>query len=123
MPSCKQMTMSAPASDRGKAEALLGRFARIRSLTEGLAAPLSPEDQTVQSMEDASPTKWHLAHTSWFFETLVLCRYLRGYRPFNAAFAYLFNSYYEALGPRHPRPARGMLTRPTAQEILGYRHH
>ena len=115
--------MSAPASNRGEVEALPGLYARIRSETEALASPLSPEDQTVQSMDDASPTKWHLAHTTWFFETLVLCRWLHGYEQFDERFAYLFNSYYEALGPRHPRPARGLLTRPTASEVLSYRRH
>jgi formylglycine-generating enzyme required for sulfatase activity len=81
----------------------LTRYSAIRALTEQLAAPLGPEDQCVQSMPDASPTKWHLAHTTWFFETLVLKPYAKGYETFNAAFAHLFNSYYEALGSRHPR--------------------
>jgi ergothioneine biosynthesis protein EgtB len=95
----------------------------VRRLTETLAAPLSPEDQTVQSMPDASPTKWHLAHTTWFFETFLLKPRLAGYRPFDPAYEYLFNSYYEAVGPRHPRPQRGMITRPGVDEILGYRRH
>lgn len=77
----------------------------------------------VQSMPDASPTKWHRAHTTWFFETFVLSRFAPGYRPFDADFAYLFNSYYEAVGPRHPRPARGLLTRPTVVEVGRYRAH
>jgi ergothioneine biosynthesis protein EgtB len=98
-------------------------YIRIRRATEQLASPLSSEDQTVQSMEDASPTKWHLAHTTWFFETLVLCRWHAGYRQFDGRYAYLFNSYYEALGPRHPRPARGLLTRPSVVEVLDYRRH
>ena len=85
--------------------------------------PLSPEDQTVQSMPDASPTKWHLAHTTWFFETFVLRPHLPAYRPFDPAYEYLFNSYYEAVGPRHPRPQRGMITRPGVEEILAYRRH
>src|SRR5688572_22485958 len=101
----------------------LTRYSAIRALTEQLAAPLGPEDQCVQSMPDASPTKWHLAHTTWFFETLVLKPYARGYEPFNAAFAHLFNSYYEALGSRHPRPQRGLLTRPTISEVFDYRRH
>jgi ergothioneine biosynthesis protein EgtB len=88
-----------------------------------LAARLSPEDQTVQSMDDASPTKWHLAHTTWFFETIVLKEFARGYRSFDERYAFLFNSYYESLGPRHPRPRRGMLTRPSVAEVLDYRHH
>jgi ergothioneine biosynthesis protein EgtB len=101
----------------------LTRYSAIRGLTEQLAAPLGPEDQCVQSMPDASPTKWHLAHTTWFFETLVLKPHARGYEPFNAAFAHLFNSYYEALGSRHPRPQRGLLTRPTVEGVLAYRRH
>ena len=72
--------------------------------TEALAAPLSPEDQTVQSMADVSPTKWHRAHVTWFFETFVLAPNLPGYEPFHPDFGYLFNSYYEAVGDRHPRP-------------------
>ena len=73
-------------------------------------------------MDDASPTKWHLAHTTWFFETFILAR-CEGYRAFDERFAYLFNSYYEAAGPRHPRPYRGLLTRPTCEEVLAYRAH
>src|SRR4029453_1047832 len=88
------------------------RFTEVRALTERLAAPLSPEDQTIQSMPDVSPTKWHRAHVSWFFETFVLGRQGRGYRPFDPAYAYLFNSYYEAMGPRHTRAERGLLSRP-----------
>lgn len=101
----------------------LDRFQTVRSRTEELAAPLSAEDQTVQSMPDASPTKWHLAHTTWFFETFVLRAHATGYRPFDPAFDYLFNSYYEAVGPRHPRPQRGMITRPGVDEVLAYRRH
>ncbi|SKA37103.1 ergothioneine biosynthesis protein EgtB [Enhydrobacter aerosaccus] len=99
------------------------RFKTIRALSEQLAAPLSPEDQTVQSMPDASPTKWHLAHTTWFFETFLLLPHQAGYRPFHPAFSYLFNSYYEAVGPRHPRPQRGLITRPSVEEVLAYRQH
>ena len=94
---------------------------RARSLE--LAAPLSIEDQTVQAMPDASPTKWHLAHVTWFFETFVLARHLPSYRIFDERFAFCFNSYYEALGARHPRPNRGLLTRPTHAEVLAYRDH
>ena len=101
----------------------LTRYSAIRALSEQLAAPLGPEDQCVQSMADASPTKWHLAHTTWFFETLVLIPHAPDYAPYNPAYAHLFNSYYEALGTRHPRPQRGMLTRPAVSEILAYRRY
>ncbi|TAJ24247.1 MAG: ergothioneine biosynthesis protein EgtB [Reyranella sp.] len=101
----------------------LDRFRTIRAQTEGLAAPLSAEDQTIQSMPDASPTKWHLAHTTWFFETFVLRPHAKDYRVFDPAYEYLFNSYYEAVGPRHPRPQRGLITRPGVEEILAYRRH
>ncbi|WP_416398533.1 ergothioneine biosynthesis protein EgtB [Allohahella sp. A8] len=84
---------------------------------------LSNEDMCLQSMEDASPAKWHLAHTTWFFEELILKPFSRNYRCFNDHFNYLFNSYYEAIGDRHPRPLRGMLSRPTCDEIIDYRHH
>jgi ergothioneine biosynthesis protein EgtB len=102
---------------------LVDRFLAVRGLSETIARPLSPEDQTVQSMPDASPTKWHLAHSTWFFETFVLRPHLPAYRPFDPAYEYLFNSYYEAVGPRHPRPQRGMITRPGVEEILAYRRH
>ncbi len=115
----KLITRAVQAPDISRA----ARFVAIRSLTEQLAAPLSPEDQTVQSMPEASPTKWHLAHTSWFFETFLLRQRLPGYAVFDPAYDYLFNSYYEAVGPRHPRPQRGMLTRPGVEEILAYRRH
>ncbi len=101
----------------------LDPFKIVRSRTEELAAPLSAEDQTVQSMPDASPTKWHLAHTTWFFETFVLRPHAKDYRVFDPAFEYLFNSYYEAVGPRHPRPQRGLITRPGVEEVLAYRRH
>lgn len=77
----------------------------------------------VQSMPDASPVKWHLGHTTWFFEAFLLSASLTGYRNFEAAFGYLFNAYYEAVGPRQPRPRRGLLTRPTLREVLAYREH
>ncbi len=95
----------------------------VRRLTERLAEPLSPEDQTVQSMPDVSPTKWHRAHVSWFFETFLLKPYLPSYDEYHPAFAYLFNSYYEAQGHRHPRPARGLVSRPGTEEVAAYRRH
>ena len=98
------------------------QFRAVRAATDALAAPLSAEDQQVQSMPLASPTKWHLAHTTWFFETFVL-RLATGYRPFDANYHYLFNSYYEALGARHPRPDRGLLTRPSLDDVRRYRRH
>ena len=97
------------------------RFAEIRHATETLAAGLLPEDQAIQSMPDASPTKWHLAHTTWFFETFLLIPHLNGYTAFHPAFSYLFNSYYETVGARHPRPRRGLLSRPGTAEIAAYR--
>lgn len=99
------------------------RLAAVRRTSLELAAPLSAEDQCVQPMPDASPTKWHLAHTTWFFETLVLQPHAPGYRVFDASFARLFNSYYESLGPRHPRPQRGLLTRPSLETVHAYRAH
>jgi ergothioneine biosynthesis protein EgtB len=97
-------------------DGLAGQYRDVRRRTETLAAPLSAEDCQVQSMPDASPTKWHLAHTSWFFDTFLL-----GDDPVEPAYTYLFNSYYEAVGPRHPRPARGLLTRPSLEEVRHYR--
>jgi dimethylhistidine N-methyltransferase len=103
-------------------ESLLGRFKTVRAESARRAAPLSAEDMGAQSMPDASPAKWHLAHTTWFFETFVLSQQ-PGYAPFDPRFGYLFNSYYEALGPRQPRPHRGLITRPSAGEVMAYRRH
>src|ERR1700723_2437565 len=108
-------------SRSGERHGLAERFSGVRAGTQARAAPLSAEDQQVQSMPDASPTKWHLAHTTWFFETFLLIPSLPGYRPFDPAFGYLFNSYYETVGPRHPRPARGLVTRPDLEQVLAYR--
>ncbi len=104
-------------------DGLAERFRRVRATSVGLAGGLSPEDQVVQSMPDASPVKWHLAHTTWFFETFLLIPNLPSYRPFDPAFGYLFNSYYEAIGARHPRPRRGLVTRPGVAEVAAYRDH
>ncbi|WP_081716243.1 ergothioneine biosynthesis protein EgtB [Paraburkholderia mimosarum] len=102
---------------------LLEQYRLVRARTEALAAPLSDEDQVIQSMPDASPTKWHLAHTTWFWETFVLEQNLPGYTPFDLDFPFLFNSYYESLGPRHPRPQRGLLSRPGSSRVADYRHY
>lgn len=96
-------------------------FRAIRAETERRAAPLSPEDQVVQSMTDASPTKWHRAHTTWFFETFLLAPFAKNYKIFDERFPFLFNSYYVGAGPRHARPKRGLITRPGVQEIAAYR--
>lgn len=117
------MTSQTARSKREATPTLLDRYIAVRALTETLAAPLGPEDQCVQSMPDASPTKWHLAHTSWFFEALVLTPLHAGYEPIDPRYAYLFNSYYETLGPRQPRPQRGMISRPTVAEVMAYRRH
>jgi len=102
---------------------LVQRYLAIRSTSEALAAPLSAEDCQVQSMPDVSPTKWHLAHTSWFFETFLLAEHQPDYRPFDPAYAVLFNSYYVGVGDRHPRPERGLLSRPSLKEVQAYRRH
>src|SRR4051812_38088182 len=110
------MLLSPPRHDLG------AQFASVRALTERLAGPLSAEDQTAQSMPDASPTKWHRAHTSWFFEEFLL-EPAGDYAVFDPTFRYLFNSYYEAVGARHPRPLRGLVTRPGIAEVARYRTH
>jgi ergothioneine biosynthesis protein EgtB len=105
------------------AETLPSRYRRVRAVSLGICEPLETEDYVVQSMPDASPLKWHLAHTSWFFEQFLLKPYLTGYRPFHPRYEYLFNSYYQAVGPMHHRPQRGLLTRPTVEEVRQYRAH
>ena len=100
---------------------LLERFGTVRAATEALAAPLSAEDCAIQSMPDASPVKWHLAHTSWFFETFVLAPHLPGYKAKDPAYRVLFNSYYNAVGDKHPRPERGLLSRPSLDAVCAYR--
>ncbi len=112
----RRQTPSTPTS-------LQHRLMETRRISLKLAAPLSDEDQVVQAMDDASPTKWHLAHTTWFFEAFVLPRFLPDYRLFDETFEYCFNSYYESVGPRHPRPKRGLLTRPSGDQVRAYRAH
>ena len=114
---------TAPGACSPAASALAERFRGVRDATLALTRGLTAEDQQVQSMDDVSPTKWHLAHVTWFFETFLLLPHLPGYRPFDPAFGYLFNSYYEAVGDRHPRPRRGLLTRPDLSTVLAYRAH
>ena len=102
---------------------MASHYRTVRGATQGLAAPLSMEDCAIQSMPDASPVKWHLAHTSWFFETFVLAPNLPGYRMFHPSFRMLFNSYYNSIGEKHPRPRRGLLSRPSLEEVRAYRAH
>jgi ergothioneine biosynthesis protein EgtB len=102
---------------------VVDRYDHVRSHTERLAAPLSPEDQTVQSMPDVSPTKWHRAHVTWFFETFVLSGNEPGFAPFHDKYWFLFNSYYEAIGPRYSRPMRGVITRPGVHDVGDYRRN
>jgi ergothioneine biosynthesis protein EgtB len=105
------------------AEALAARFTYVRRLSRAICEPIETEDYVVQSMPDASPAKWHLAHTSWFFEQFLLKPLLTGYSAFHPDFEYLFNSYYQSVGRMHERPHRGLLTRPTVREVLLYREH
>ena len=110
-----------PRADSGPSIALAQRYESIRGASLALAAPLSPEDCQVQSMPDASPTKWHLAHITWFFETFILERFEPDFRPFDPGFRVLFNSYYQGVGEMHPRPQRGLITQPTLADVIRYR--
>jgi ergothioneine biosynthesis protein EgtB len=105
-----------------RAASLRDRYARVRVASELISAPLAPEDMVVQSMADASPTRWHLAHTTWFFETFVLKEADPKHEPYHPMYEMLFNSYYNAIGPQFPRPRRGLLSRPTVEEVMAYRH-
>jgi len=109
--------------DADRSDALASRYREIRATTEELAVPLSAEDCAIQSMPDASPVKWHLAHTSWFFETFVLAPNQTGYAIHDPAYRVLFNSYYNSVGEKHPRPQRGLLSRPTLESVHAYRRH
>src|SRR5260370_11703926 len=104
-------------------QTLAQRYQQVRQSTEALSAPLAVEDYVIQSMPDCSPTKWHLAHVSWFFETFLLKPSVSDYRPLNPEYAYLFNSYYNAAGDKYPRPQRGLISRPTLDEGYRYRPH
>ncbi|HEY6618979.1 MAG TPA: ergothioneine biosynthesis protein EgtB [Steroidobacteraceae bacterium] len=114
---------ASPAEARDERSTLERRYREVRAATLALALPLSDADATVQSMPDASPAKWHLAHTTWFFESMVLTPDSSNYKPFDERFNFLFNSYYESVGARHPRPQRGLLTRPTLAEVFAYRDY
>jgi len=111
--------VQAPAAEIG----LTTAFQSVRQRTEAICGPLKTEDYVIQSMEDVSPTKWHLAHTTWFFETFVLGEYDPSYRPLDERYAYLFNSYYVQAGDRFSRPHRGLLSRPTVEDVFAYRAH
>ncbi len=121
--STRPVASAVPSCDETVSETLARRLFATRQRSQALAAPLSAEDMAVQAMDDASPTKWHLAHVTWFFETFVLEPMLPGYRTFDDAFKYCFNSYYESQGPRQPRPMRGLLTRPSIERVWDYRAH
>src|SRR5437763_11160811 len=113
----------ATQAERPQAEALRESYQAVRALSLALAEPLSDADATIQPMPDASPAKWHLAHTTWFFETFVLRDHVPGYQLFDERWPFLFNSYYEGEGPRHARARRGMLSRPSLDEVRAYRAH
>jgi ergothioneine biosynthesis protein EgtB len=117
------MAAQAESVNRDSVNSLSARFARTRELSVNLVATLAPEDTVVQSMPDVSPTKWHLAHTTWFFERFLLEPNVRGYERFNDKYDFLFNSYYYTAGQMHARPKRGLLSRPTLAEVLAYRSH
>src|SRR5215467_12213066 len=120
-PAAAAAVMPAAAEDPQKC--WLDAFRSVRAETERRAARLSAEDQVVQSMPEASPTKWHRAHVSWFFEQFLLRPHAKDYRAFDERFAYLYNSYYVSAGPRQARPQRGLITRPSADEVIAYRRH
>jgi hypothetical protein len=111
-----------PAGAAARQISLSARYQQVRDFSRRIAEPLEAEDQVIQSMPDASPISWHLAHTTWFFETLVL-EHSSGYSTLNPAFKFIFNSYYNSLGPQFPRPQRGLLSRPTVREVQEYRQH
>jgi ergothioneine biosynthesis protein EgtB len=115
--------MNAPAAGPLNRIDLVSRFREVRAQSERLCAPLATDDYQIQSALETSPPKWHLAHVSWFFETFLLKPHAPDYRPFHPGFEYLFNSYYESVGSFHPRAQRGLISRPTVEEVYGYRRH
>ena len=119
--SIEQNSSNITALNINQSFTLYNQLQSTRELTKELSSPLSAEDQVVQSAEYASPTKWHLAHTTWFFEAFILSKYLPLYKIFDAKFEYCFNSYYNNVGPRQPRPQRSLLTRPNAKQVQDYR--
>ena len=125
MTSPERVLTFSPVSQQQKSaeEEIANQYAAVRKQTEVLAAPLSAEDQMVQSCAEASPTKWHLAHTSWFFETFILSQRVPGHRPFDQRFQSLFNSYYNSLGPQPEKALRNTFSRPSLDEVMDYRHH
>ena len=117
---CAEQTNSTNAFDKAP---LIERFVACRNTTEQIISPLTPEDCCIQSMPDASPAKWHLAHTTWYFETFILEPFIKHYKSFNNQFKYLFNSYYNSVGAQYARPQRGCLSRPSLEDVLKYRQH
>lgn len=117
------MNISTSRIQAGITLPLSDRYPQVRQLSEQICQPLAVEDYVIQTMPDVSPPKWHLAHTTWFFETFLLIPFLENYDVFHPKYGYLFNSYYEAVGQRHPRPQRGLLSRPTVEEIYQYRQY
>ncbi|HEX5433823.1 MAG TPA: DinB family protein, partial [Candidatus Angelobacter sp.] len=117
------ISFPATGGERRNREALAQRYTAVRQQTERLVAPLSAEDQMVQSCAEASPAKWHQAHTTWFFETFILTPHLAGYSGFNQRFRDLFNSYYNAVGPQPEKALRNTFSRPSLEEVQNYRGH
>ena len=116
-------SVAEPGSPSGSKSGSAESFERVRKTSQRICAPLATEDYVIQTMDDVSPPKWHLAHTTWFFENFLLIPSHPDYREFHPRYNYLFNSYYEAVGERHPRPERGLLSRPTGEEVYHYRRH
>ncbi len=122
-PAIETPVTSAQSASSDVRQSLSGEYERVRGTSVNICGPLQIEDYVIQTMDDVSPPKWHLAHTTWFFEEFLLRPFLDGYQIFHATYAYLFNSYYEAVGARHPRPRRGLLSRPTVAEVYAYREY